>query len=68
MVTLAFLVVIWNCYLIVVNDHIHAVYLEQLKKKKLLKIIDLEKGFESFTNHKREKEKEDTGLWQTMFM
>jgi len=39
-----------------------------IEEKKLLKIIDLEKGFESFTNHKREKEKEDTGLWQTMFM
>ena len=36
--------------------------------KKLLKIVDLEKGFESFNNHKREKEKEDNGCWKTMFM
>jgi SpoVK/Ycf46/Vps4 family AAA+-type ATPase len=38
--------------------------------KKLLRISDLEKGFESFTNHRKEKKTDDdeNGLWKTMFM
>ena len=38
--------------------------------KKLLRIVDLEKGFESFTNHRKEKKSDDdeNGLWRTMFM
>jgi len=36
-------------------------------EKKVLKKTDLEKGYESFMNHKKKKEK-DTGVWQTMFM
>lgn len=38
--------------------------------KKLLRIADLEKGFESFTNHRKEKKSDDdeNGLWKTMFM
>jgi len=35
-------------------------------EKKLLKKVDLERGYESFMNHK--KKKEETGCWQTMFM
>jgi hypothetical protein len=38
--------------------------------KKLLRIADLEKGFESFTNHRKDKKTDDdeNGLWKTMFM
>jgi hypothetical protein len=38
--------------------------------KKLLRISDLEKGFESFTNHRKDKKSDDdeNGLWKTMFM
>ena len=36
--------------------------------KKILRILDLEKGFESFMNHKKDKKDEKSKLWETMFM
>jgi SpoVK/Ycf46/Vps4 family AAA+-type ATPase len=36
-------------------------------EKKMLRKIDLEKGYESFVNHKRDK-KEEVGSWQNMYM
>ena len=36
-------------------------------EKKMLRKIDLEKGYESFVSHKREK-KEEVGIWQNMYI